>query len=89
METITRAQFIAIALMLAPADAGAAEPVKSKAQAPAAQQAPVKIVLASAEDMHSPNATSQPDAAPAKRRVARVTTCRCGDPQPDEGQQDQ
>jgi hypothetical protein len=88
-ETIMRARLIAIALVLAPAGAGAAEPTKSKAQAPSEQQAPAKIVLASAEEAHSPNVTSQPDAAPAKRRIARVTTCRCGDPQPDEGQRDQ
>jgi hypothetical protein len=89
METIMRAQLFAIALLLAPAGAGAAEPAKSNAQAPAAQQAPAKIVLASAEDVHSPSATTQRDAAPAKRRIARVTTCRCGDPPPDERQQDE
>jgi hypothetical protein len=48
------------------------------------------VVLASAEAIHAPAPESaQPSPAPTKRRIARVTTCRCGDPQPDPHSQDQ
>lgn len=85
-----RAPIIAVALALMPGVAAAAEPAKSDSKPPAtARPAPAKVVLASADDRHGRIAATLPDTAPAKRRVARVTTCRCGDPQPDEGQQDQ
>ena len=41
------------------------------------------VILASADTPPPPPADSaQQNAAPAKRRAGRVTTCRCGDPQP-------
>ncbi|HVU30971.1 MAG TPA: hypothetical protein VHE36_11295 [Sphingomicrobium sp.] len=78
------ARFVLIAAAaLASATAFAAEP--SKAPAPASTQprhpAPPQVVLASAEDVHSPPSADQQSPPAAKRRVARVTTCRCGDQQ--------
>ena len=64
------------------AAAVAAEPAKApvrKADQPVEEAAPV--VVASADQIRTPEAAAQSDAAPAKRaRKARVTTCRCGDP---------
>ncbi len=64
---------------------GLAQPAKDQAaptQQP--QRRPAAIVLASAELVNVPTADSaQPTPAAAKRRIARVTTCRCGDPQTD------
>jgi hypothetical protein len=68
-----------------------AEPPKAAPAKPAQTQArPGQIVLASAEQVRgtSPEA-AQANSAPAKRRAARVTKCRCGDPQPDPENQDQ
>ena len=66
--------------------AWAAEPAKPEPQAPAhSNQAPVKVVLASAETVRTPAGSAQAPSTP-KRRLARVTSCRCGDQeaQPDE-----
>lgn len=84
-----RLSIIAAALALSAGVAVAAsrqEPSDPKAPA-SAQPAPAQIVLASARDQ--PAAAAQPGTVPAKRRIARVTTCRCGDPQPVEDQQEQ
>lgn len=64
----------------------AAEPAKPEAAAQAANR-PAEVVLASAEQIGVPVPTVQnpsaaaetPAAAPAKKRAARVTTCRCAD----------
>ena len=71
------------AATLTSATAFAAEPVRAPVQ-PTAEQpaqphsASPQIVLASA-GIATPAAASEPKAAtPAKRRVGRVTTCRCG-----------
>ena len=48
-----------------------------------------EVVLASAEPIHASPDSAQPASAPSKRRVARITTCRCGDPQADPESQDQ
>ncbi len=65
--------------------AAQAEPTPAKKAEPAAQ-APrdaKPTVLASAEAITLPAAVKeQGPAAPARRRNARVTTCRCGDPAP-------
>jgi hypothetical protein len=54
------------------------------------QQRPAQVVLAAADAPHAPAPdTAQPNAASGKRRVARVTTCRCGDPQIDPDSQEQ
>ena len=68
-----------------------AEPPKAALAKPAQTQVrPSQIVLASAEKVRgtSPEA-AQANSVPAKRRAPRVTTCRCGDPQPDPENQDQ
>lgn len=82
-----RVVMIAAALSLS-TSAFAADPAKpdprdAQASAPAARE----LVLASA-DVKSPPPTGDSQlAAPVKRRTARVTTCRCGDPQPRNEQQ--
>jgi hypothetical protein len=85
-----RALIVAIAASAATAS-GAAQPSKNESRPPTPtrpQAAPV--VLASATELREQStAETQRPAEPAKRRIARVTTCRCGDPQPDEGQQEQ
>ncbi|MGE5563461.1 MAG: hypothetical protein ACM3ZV_09140 [Bacillota bacterium] len=47
---------------------------------PAVQPQSAPVVLASADQVRAPSADQQAPAQP-KRRIARVTTCRCGDPQ--------
>ena len=65
-----------------------AEPAKTPASdtsRPASR--PAEVVLASADQAGARETAPAQAAVPAKRpRVARVTTCRCGDPQ---AQQDQ
>jgi hypothetical protein len=64
--------------LLAVATAAQCEP--SKIPQPAQPQRRTgEIVLASA-DVQAPAAPAV-QATPAKRRIVRVTTCRCGDPQ--------
>jgi hypothetical protein len=83
-----RVSMIAISAVSTAAIA-AAQPAKdeqpSKAPKPASQ-----VVLASASDVRraSPAEAERPSQV-ARRAAPRVTTCRCGDPQPeqDEGQQ--
>lgn len=81
----TRFILIAAASLLSTA-AIAAEPTKTAEPTPAQPQPqpqPAHVVLASADDVHAPAPAGQQQAsAPAKRRVGRVTTCRCGDQQP-------
>ena len=76
------ARFVLIAAAtLVSTAAVAAEPAKP-APSPqiAAPQAPVRVVLASADDLRSPVSTEQQAPSPPKRpRIARVTTCRCAD----------
>jgi hypothetical protein len=90
MEKAMRAHLTMIAAMLA-GSAALAEPPKSQPAPPrSAQKAPAEVILASAETTHAPSPDAgQPNVAPAKRRIARVTTCRCGDPQPDPTSQEQ
>ena len=60
-----------------------AEPPKSR-DVRAAQPAspPAQVVLASAEESRVPVPAAEGATPPVKRpRTARVTTCRCGDPQ--------
>jgi hypothetical protein len=61
-----------------------AEPARTEDHANQPASRPAAIVLASAEAAQAPApAADQPTPPPAKRRAARVTTCRCGDPQPE------
>ena len=72
------------------AGSAAAEPPKNATAKPAgAGPRPTEVVLASAETPRATTPESQPNATPAKRRVARVTTCRCGDPQTEPDSQEQ
>jgi hypothetical protein len=86
-------RFILIAAAaLTSASAFAAEPSKPAQHASAQpQHASPQVVLASASEAPSPGPSAeQAQEAPAapKKRVGRVTTCRCGDqlPQPDSGE---
>jgi hypothetical protein len=75
-----RISLTVFAALLTAGTAALCEPAKDPASPSASpQQQAGEIVLASA-DLHptAPRATSP---APAKRRIARITTCRCGDPQ--------
>lgn len=86
------ARFILIAAAaLTSAAAFAAEPSKPAPQPSAQpQHASPQVVLASAAQVAPAPADpqAQPAAATPKKRVGRVTTCRCGDqlPQPDSGE---
>ena len=82
------ARSILIAASLTAATAVLAEPPKPQAQPPS-QPSSRPIVLASAETVKGPAAAADQQ-APAKRpRVARVTSCRCGDPVPQDSEDQQ
>lgn len=77
----------AIALGLtAPSAAQTAQPQGQPTQA--AESRPAEVVMASAERTSVPNAeapaaASETPAAPARKRAARVTSCRCAGQTPD------
>jgi hypothetical protein len=72
----------AATLVTAPALAEPHKPVSRDSQP---QQRSAPVILAAAETPPAPTADSgQQSQTPAKRRVGRITTCRCGDPQPGE-----
>lgn len=77
------ARFIAIAAtVLVSTSAFAAEPAKPAPPRPAQPETTVpKVVLASADVAQTPTPTDQQAQSPQKRRVGRVTSCRCGDQQ--------
>lgn len=83
-----RLMFIALLAITSPS---AAEPPKAATARPEpTAQRPVQLVLASADSAHSTQLTAvQPPAEQTKHRIARVTTCRCGDPQPAADAQEQ
>lgn len=75
------ARFVLIAASLVSTSAFAADSPKAPIQ-PAAQQQPSRpgpVMLASADDVRAPAATDEQAPSPPKHRIARVTTCRCGD----------
>jgi hypothetical protein len=91
MEKLMRARIvpIAAAVLLASTSGMAAEPVKKPTPQPKQTQTrSVPVILASADEVSPATA---PDAAPqpVKHRAARVTTCRCGDPQPAQPEEQQ
>jgi hypothetical protein len=89
MEAAMRARVIVIAAMLGAGSAALADPSKNAPAQPAPQKRPAQVVLAAAEAPRTPTPeVVQPSPAP-KRRIARVTTCRCGDPQADAENQGQ
>jgi hypothetical protein len=79
MEAAMRVRLTLIAIF---AGSASAEPPNDVQPAPGKPaKASVEIVLASADSAHAPTpASAQPTPTPPKRRVARVTSCRCGDP---------
>lgn len=68
-----------------------AQPGKDERPAKAPKPATAApVVLASASDVRRPSPGDAERAVePARRPAPRVTTCRCGDPQPDDSQPDQ
>ena len=73
------------AAVLAIATGAFAEPQKSRVPASNAPTNPPKpVILASADTVDTTAAASaQQVPTVPRKRAARVTTCRCGDPQPD------
>lgn len=65
-----------------------AEPAKSRgAPPPRPATQPAEVVLASADNVRDVAPSADQPSAPVKRpRVARVTTCRCGDQQAEDQQ---
>ena len=80
-----------IAGLLSVSSPAVAEPPKAEAaRSRQPQERPAEVVLASAEPVHaSAPDRAQPTPAPAKRRIGRATTCRCGDPQSGADSQEQ
>jgi hypothetical protein len=75
-------QIRSLAIAVAALSLGAsalAEPAKPAPQQPAQPaNRPAQVVLASAEESPTvPTPSAQETPAPAKKRAARVTTCRC------------
>jgi hypothetical protein len=85
METAMRVALSILLSGLVLVGRAAAEPPKVETAKPAqARQRPAEIVLASADAVRSPSSeTVSPSPARTKRPAPRVTTCRCGDPQPE------
>lgn len=88
LEMTARLMFVTATTLILATGAVAADPVKPDLHEAGAVQPPREIVLASAETRSPAPTADTPASAPVKRRVARVTTCRCGDPQPTETQAD-
>lgn len=84
METIVNRRLILIAVSaLGMASAAAAEPGKTPAPTAAQAQDKGRPLLLAAAEVVAPagtasDASTGAPAAPAKKRTARVTTCRCG-----------
>ena len=75
-----RVAMFVLAAMVA-AGPATAEPDERDSHQPA-PPTKLSVVLASADQPRSPAPdTVRSPPAPSKRRIARVTTCRCGDPQ--------
>ena len=79
---------IIAAAVLAAAGAVSAEPAKVPArQTETQQKRPATVVLASADEVRDSAPSARPAAQHKRARVARVTTCRCGDIVPEEDPQ--
>jgi hypothetical protein len=90
METVMNARFVTIAAAAVALSTSAfAEPPKAaKAPQPTPPQSHSSpVVLASADQVVSPAPTSNQASPAPKRRAMRVTTCRCGDPQAQQEEQ--
>ena len=74
------ARFVLIAAIALASGSAYAAPAKPAPQPSSqAQPAPHEVVLASADDASAPPANAPQAPAAPKRRIGRVTTCRCGD----------
>jgi hypothetical protein len=82
-ETFMQSSSIVIAAMLACGGQALADP-PNRVSPPSGQSQPAahEVVLAAAETVRAQPTEAQPAPAPAPHRIARITTCRCGDPQP-------
>jgi hypothetical protein len=91
METAMRLPLTVIAGLLSVGSPAVAEPPKAEAARSAQpQERPAEVVLASADTVRGPAPDrARPTPAPAKRRIGRATTCRCGDPQSGADSQEQ
>ena len=81
------ARLLLIVATILSTSAFAAEPAKPAPQPPAhGDQPQANVVLASADKVRAPGTAAQQRPSQPKRRLARVTGCRCGDQeaQPDE-----
>jgi hypothetical protein len=77
-----RIRFLAIAALLAGATPALSETPRAPQQ-PQPQAKPQVVVLASADTVKpTADEAAQPVTVQPKHRIARVTTCRCGDPDP-------
>jgi hypothetical protein len=85
-ENVMRMRLVVTATLALIATSAPAEAPKSSSAQPAQPQPDSKVVvLASAEAVKSASGeAAQPTPAAPRRRIARVTHCRCGDPQPGE-----
>lgn len=76
---IARVLIVASATLMS-VGATAAEPSPPPREGQQASASAPRLLLASADDVHlSPAAQQQAPEAPKPRRIARVTSCRCGD----------
>jgi hypothetical protein len=81
---------IAAAAATLAASVGAEPPKAEVHQASQPAKTPTEVALASADQVRAPAPSEQPSTTPVKRpRAARVTTCRCGDPDPADSASDQ
>ena len=70
------------------ATASSAQPDKDQREVKSPKSAAQPVVLASASDVRRPaTAVADGSSQPVRRPAPRVTTCRCGDPQPGQDQQ--
>jgi len=77
-----RLMIIAAAASMLGTSAFAEPPKPHVAQAAQPASPPAQVVMASADQIRGPAPDAEQAAPPVKRpRVARVTTCRCGDQQ--------
>jgi hypothetical protein len=88
MNAVIRPTGFAAALM-ASAAALAAQPAQPPVSRPVDRKRPAPVVLASAESVQTPVPAGSAQQPVPKRPIGRVTTCRCGDLQPDPETQDQ
>lgn len=86
---IARVLIVAAAALIGANNAGA-EPAQSSRDAQHAQAPSPRLLLASADEVRNPAPAEQQAPQPSKqRRIARVTTCRCGGDAPLQDEQEQ